>query len=102
MHQLAHAVKVMTDGEARMIGTVRLTNIDCTNRFCVQKAIDLLDAKPRGSWCLVRAYDEHPELSLYQQRHQARNKDLDKSKHLCHLWTMYNLIVDIYCLKIQK
>ncbi len=30
----------------------------------VQKAIDLLDAKPHGSWCLVRAYDEHPELSL--------------------------------------
>jgi len=65
-HQLAHAVKVMKDGESRMIGTVRFTNIDCTNHFYVQKAIDLLDAKPHGSWCLVRAYDEHPELSLNQ------------------------------------
>jgi hypothetical protein len=60
----------------------------------VQKAIDLLDAKPRGSWCLVRAYDEQPELSLYQQRHQARNKDLDKSEREAFVPPMDNVSPD--------
>jgi hypothetical protein len=79
-HQLAYALKVMMDGEARMIGTVRFSNVDCTNRFYLQQAIDLIDAKPRGSWCLVQAYDEHPELAACQRQHQARNKDIEKSQ----------------------
>jgi hypothetical protein len=79
-HQLAYALKVMMDGEARMIGTVRFSNVNCTNRFYLQQAIDLTDAKPRGSWCIVRAYDEHPNLAAYQRQHQARNKDLENSE----------------------
>lgn len=74
-HNLAHSLKVITDGEARMIGTVRFSNVDCTNRYFLQKAIEDIDGKPRGSWCLVRAYDEHPELSKLQRQHQNRNKD---------------------------
>jgi len=39
-HQLAHAVKMMTDGEAKMIGTVRFTNIDCTNCFMCKRQLN--------------------------------------------------------------
>lgn len=78
-HQLAHALKVMRDGEARMIGTVHFSNIDWTNRFYLQKAIDEYDEKPWGCWCLVRAYDEHPQLFTLQCQHEARTRDRNKN-----------------------
>jgi hypothetical protein len=103
-HQLAHALKVMTNGEAKMIGTVRFSNVDCTNRFYLQQAIDLIDAKPCGSWCLVRAYDEHPELAAYQRQHQARNKDIEKSQRQKFVPPTDHIhqIVDVFFLKIQR
>jgi len=34
--------------------------------------VDLISKKDQGSWCLVRAYDEHLELAKLQRQHQAR------------------------------
>ncbi len=77
-HQLAHALKVRTDGEARMIGTVHFSNVDCMNHYYLQKTIDEYEKKPRGFWCLVRTYDEHLDLARLQHQHQARNRDKNK------------------------
>ncbi len=52
-HNLAHALKIMTDGEARMIGTVRLSLVDATNRYWLEQAVKMISKKERGSWCLV-------------------------------------------------
>jgi hypothetical protein len=70
----------MTDGEAQMIGTVRFSNVDVTHCYWLQDAIELMDSNPRGSWCLVRDYDEHPELPFYQQRYQQSKKGKENSR----------------------
>jgi hypothetical protein len=66
----------MTDGEARMIGTIRMSLVDLTNWYWLEQAVDLISKKDRGSWCLVRAYDEHPELAKLQRQHQAGMRGL--------------------------
>jgi len=60
-------------GGARMIGTVRMNTVDCTNRYHLFKAIDMVDRLPHGSWALVRAYDESEDLSRLQREHQSSN-----------------------------
>ncbi len=45
---------------------VSFSNIDFTYCFYVQEALHLIDAKLCGFWCLVRAYDEHPDSAFNQ------------------------------------
>jgi len=68
-HHLATALKLMTDGEARMIGTVRSTLVDATNRYYLEQAISNASGKERGYWCLVRAYNEHPDFAKLQRQY---------------------------------
>ena len=46
----------MTDGEARMLGTMKITNMKVHNRKTVELANIMLENMPRGSWlaCQVR------------------------------------------------
>jgi hypothetical protein len=53
-HTLGMSLKKITDGDAHLCGTVRFTNIDGTNWYCLKTAIKDLKDKPRGSWLLVR------------------------------------------------
>jgi hypothetical protein len=73
-HRVAKALKTFTDGEARLIGTVRLNTVDCTNRYHLVKAIEMIETKDRGSWALVQAYDESSELAKLQREYQASNR----------------------------
>jgi hypothetical protein len=41
--------------------------------------VEIISKKKRGSWCLVRAYDEDPDLAMLQCRHQTQNRGLPKS-----------------------
>jgi len=75
-HPLAHALRVMTDGEERMFGTIQMSLVDLTNQYWLEQAVDLISKKDWGSWCLVRAYDEHLELAKLQCQHQARMRGL--------------------------
>ena len=61
-HILAKKIKDLTDGEARVIGTVKFINIDATNRIGVQEGLELLKDASRGEWCLVPAYDKVSNL----------------------------------------
>jgi hypothetical protein len=79
-HRLSKALKTFTDGEARLIGTIRMKTVDCTNRFHLFKAIDMIDRLPRGSWALVRAYDQSEDLSRLQREHQQLNRDRSKGE----------------------
>jgi len=39
----------MTDDEARMIGTIRMSLVDLTNRYWLEQAVDLISKKEQGS-----------------------------------------------------
>ena len=56
-HLLARQVAKTSDDEIRILGTVRLSNIDGCNRKYLKEAIDTLGEKPRFSWLLVQAFD---------------------------------------------
>jgi hypothetical protein len=79
-HTLAQALKKITDGEARLMGSVRFTNVDATNRFHLKNAIEALKNSPRGSWSLVRAYDKGPNYDQLQRSHAAAQRPLQKEQ----------------------
>ena len=68
-HVLAKCLKSMTDGKARVIGTVKYTNIDATNHFYLTKAIQQLKDADRCSWKLVQAYDKNTEIEKLWRKH---------------------------------
>jgi len=57
-HVLANMTKTMSDGEARLTGTVKYNLIDSVNRPMVDKAAKMVSKMERSSWVLVQAYDE--------------------------------------------
>ena len=61
-HTHAKELQRIIDNEVRLIETVTFTNVDRTNRKHLSEAISILRDAPRGSWCLVRAYDIIPDL----------------------------------------
>jgi hypothetical protein len=52
-HALAKAVKAFTDGETRMIGTVRENNVAASSKKAVEHSKARVSAGPRGSWELI-------------------------------------------------
>ena len=52
-----------TDHKIHLIGTVRFNLVDSINRPSLKEAIDMMNDKPRGAWCLVCALDEVTDLS---------------------------------------
>ncbi len=79
-HRLAQALKKITDGEARLIGTVKFTNVNAANRFHLKNAIELLKDRPHGSWALVHAYDKVPNYDHQLQRsHAAAQRRVEKN-----------------------
>ena len=73
-HMLASVVKKMTNGEARIIGTVRFTNVDATNWHHLKKAIKQLKDSVRGSWKLVRAFDKVENYDALCRAHASSQK----------------------------
>ena len=72
---MASVLKTMTDGECLVIGTVKFTNVDGTNRYYLKKAIEQLADKPQGEWKLMRAYNKAENLKDLQQQHaREQNK----------------------------
>jgi len=63
-HDLGETLKTMTDGEVRITGTCRMNFIRQVNSIGVRKALALLEKEPRGSWALVRAYNDEGNEDL--------------------------------------
>jgi Transposase IS4 len=49
-HILARALKFVTQGEARVVGTSKFTNVDATNRPFLTKAIASMKNEKHGTW----------------------------------------------------
>lgn len=52
-HSLTAALCMLTDGEAKMVGTVKFTNLDATNHNRVSQGIECFKEANRGNalWC---------------------------------------------------
>ena len=73
-HTLAKELQAITDNEAKLIGTLKFTNVDATNRRYLSEAIAMMKDAPRGSWCLVCAYDKIPDLEKLRRKHADAEK----------------------------
>ena len=79
-HTLGKCLKQITDGEARILGTVRPNLIDATNRVLVMKALEMAKSKERGQWILVSAYDKHEDVQKLKKQHVAAQKKIKNPK----------------------
>jgi hypothetical protein len=70
-HILARALKFITQGKARVVGTIKFTNVNATNRPFLTKAIASMKNEARGTWKLVRCYDKVEDLDKLQSKHAA-------------------------------
>jgi sporulation protein YlmC with PRC-barrel domain len=77
-HILALVLKSVTDDEARIIGTVKFTNVDSTNRTFITLALEQMKDAQRGSWKLVRAYDKVDDLDKQRKQHAYSQRKLNK------------------------
>ena len=79
-HTLAQGLKQMTDGEAKIIGTVKFTNLDSTNRRYVAEGVTKLKDIARGLWSVIRTHDKHPDLDKLRRLHDAQQKKKKQKK----------------------
>ena len=82
---MANELTTITDGEAQLCGTVKLTNVDATNRRNLAQGIAMMKDAPRGNWKLIRAYDKLPNLEVLRRRHAVEQKKNHPVKDLCLL-----------------
>ena len=73
-HTIGKALNAFTDGESRVIGTVKFTNVDATNRHYLSKAIELMKDASRGTWMLVRAFTKNPEYERLHNQHSSQQR----------------------------
>ena len=78
-HSLADELKSITDGEVRIIGTVKFTNVDGTNRPHLRKAIEDMKDAERGTWQLLRVYNKHQDLLKLRKEHLSKMNKLPKN-----------------------
>ena len=58
----------ISDGDVRMTGTCKFSNIDAINRPAILDGIQLLKNKPRGAWLLTRTYSNNKEYDKFRKR----------------------------------
>jgi hypothetical protein len=73
-HTLAAILNKFTDEESRLIGTVKFTNVDSTNRYHLSKGVEMLKDARRGAWVLVQAFNKHPQFRKLQRDHATQQR----------------------------
>jgi hypothetical protein len=71
---VAHVLQQFTDNEAYIIGTVKFTNVDATNRYHLSKGMELMKDAPHVSWCLVKAYDKNPNYDRLRSQYSSQQR----------------------------
>ena len=79
-HALAKFLRELTDQKVRVIGTVKLTNVDALNTRNLEEACALLKNAPRGSWKLVAVYDPPPNLEDQRKEHAKEMRKRKRQK----------------------
>jgi hypothetical protein len=78
-HTIAEVLHKFTDNEAHLIGTVKFTNVDATNRNHLSKGMELLKNSLCGVWCLVQAYHKHPDYECIWSQHSLQQRHLSST-----------------------
>jgi hypothetical protein len=78
-HALAKAVKAFTDGETRMIGTVRENNVAASSKKAVEHSKARVSAGPRGSWELIAIPEIESGYAQRKKEHSNLQRTLSKS-----------------------
>ena len=79
-HSLASELKRITDGEARIIGTIKYNLVDSTNRLHLAKAMRMVEVQERGVWCLVRCYNPVDDLEKLKREWVKQEKKKPEKK----------------------
>lgn len=87
-HVLGRQIKSFTDGEVKLLGTVRLNSVDTANRSVIKEATSLMKDKPRGSCLLFQTMDVNFSLKTKTES-VAENKG--------YIIFMDRAIVFFYC-----
>ncbi|ETK88251.1 hypothetical protein L915_07477 [Phytophthora nicotianae] len=61
-HTYARAIDAFTDGDVRVLGTVRLNLVDKHNKVAFEPAVECIAKQERGSWELVAAVDPEKDF----------------------------------------
>ena len=69
-HALGKALLNVTDSKVRIIGTVKLTNVDSFNTAIIQNACAQLKNARRGSWKLVANFESPPDLETQKKNYE--------------------------------
>jgi len=77
----------MTDGETRIIGTVKHNLVDSTNRVHLAKAMRIVEGQERGTWCLMRCYNPVDDFEKLKKEwvKQEKTKSEKKRKKFIYL-----------------
>ncbi|RLN49201.1 hypothetical protein BBJ28_00014775, partial [Nothophytophthora sp. Chile5] len=75
-HVFAKAVLAFTDGDVKVLGTVRMDLVDRWNKPELKEAFKRVHARQRGAWELVGAVDPDPEWEKRQQEHRQEQSKL--------------------------
>lgn len=57
-HTLARQLHILSDGECKFVGTVRLNNIDAVNKRAVREAVETLKTAKNGEWRLCQTFNK--------------------------------------------
>lgn len=55
-HLLDRQLKILSNDEIQIIGTVRFDNVDSVNRLLLKEAISTISNRLRGFWILVQSF----------------------------------------------
>jgi len=73
-HNMVTLLHAFADKESYVIGTVKFTNVDATNRYYLSKGMQMLKDAARGTWCLVQACHKHPDYDKLRNQHTAQRR----------------------------
>ena len=70
-HLLANGLNTFTNGEGKLIGTIKFNTVNGINRPGLKTAYAKLEKAARGSWCLVRAYNTNKSIENIRKKQRA-------------------------------
>lgn len=79
-HALAKTLFLFTDGETRMLGTMRETNVDKQTKAIVSASMERVEASPRGTWELIGILEREPGYIQRKRDHSKAQRSVSKNR----------------------
>ena len=74
-HSFAKLLKLLTDGEIRILGTMRFNYVDKWSKSIIKESIKRVSNADRGTWELITAVDVTPE---YEQSYETYQRQINR------------------------